>query len=377
MDFALSEDHQMIRDMAREFADEVLAPQAAELEKTREFPEETLKKMAELGLLTPPVPEEYGGPGLDTLAYAIIGEEVARGCGSTATILGAHCSLCCMPILTFGTDEQKRKYLPQLTSAEKIGAFGLTEPSAGSDAAGIRTKAVKDGDYYVINGHKQWITNGHYAGIFVILANTNPKAGLRGITAFILDRDTPGFSTGKIEETMGIRGSAQTELHFEDVRLHKDQILGGERGLGRGFLMAMRVLDSGRIGVAAASVGIAQAALEAAVKYSKEREQFGSALKGFQAIQFMIADMSTELRAARLMTHYAAWAKDNNPKCTLEAAQAKLYASEVVGRVTDLALQIHFPLERYYRDARIKRIYEGTNEIQRMVIAHEVLRRIR
>jgi alkylation response protein AidB-like acyl-CoA dehydrogenase len=385
MDFMLSEDHQMVKDMAREFAEEVLAPQAAELERTRAFPQATLKKMAELGLLTPPIPEEYGGPGLDTLSYALIGEQIARACGSTATILGAHCSLCCMPILLFGTDEQKKKYLPQLTSGDKIGAFGLTEPSAGSDAAGIRTKAEPDGDFYVINGHKQWITNGHYAGIFILMATTNPKAGLRGITGFIVDRDTPGFTTGKIEETMGIRGTVQTELHFENVRVPKENILGGERGLGKGFLMAMKTLDSGRIGVAAASIGIAQAALEAAVKYSKERVQFEKALKDFQAIQFMIADMATELQAARLMTYYAAWTKDaNHGKCTLEAAQAKLYASEVVGRVTDLALQIHggygytkdFPLERYYRDARIKRIYEGTNEIQRMVIAHEVLRKM-
>ncbi|MEP0813212.1 MAG: acyl-CoA dehydrogenase [bacterium] len=385
MDFALSEEHEMIRQMAREFAEEVLAPAAAQLEQTREFPKENLKKMAELGLLTPPIPEEYGGPGLDTISYAIIGEEVARACGSTATIMGAHCSLCSMPILMFGTEEQKKHYLPQLCSAEKIGAFGLTEPSAGSDAAGIRTRAVKDGSDYVLNGHKQWITNGHYADVFIIMATTNPEAGLRGITPFLLERGAPGFTTGKIEETMGIRGTVQTELHFENVRIPETDILGGPKSVGRGFLMAMKTLDSGRIGVGAASVGIAQAALEAAVKYSKEREQFGSKLKDFQAIQWMIADMATELQAARLMVYYAAWAKDaHHGKCTLEAAQAKLYASEVCGKVTDLALQIHggygytkdFPLERYYRDARIKRIYEGTNEIQRMVIAHEVLRKM-
>jgi len=383
MNFGLTEEQQLIEKTARRFADEYLAPHAVELETTREFPWENVRMMAKLGMLCPPIPAEYGGGGLDTVSYAVIGEEVARACASTATILGAHCSLCAVPFYTYGTDEQKREYLPKLCSGEMIGAFALTEPQAGSDAANMQTMAVREGDYFVINGAKQWITNGKYAGVVILLAQTNKDLGLRGITPFIIDDGIPGFTKGKVEETLGIRGTTQTELHFENVKIHKDKLLGGEKSIGRGFAYAMATLDGGRIGVASASVGIAQAALEAAVKYSKEREQFGKKISEFQAIQWMIADMSTEITAARLLTRYAAWLKDTVGRCSLEAAQAKLYASEAAGRATDMALQIHggygyskdYPLERYYRDARIKRIYEGTNEIQKMVISREVLKK--
>ena len=381
MDFELTDEQKMVRDSIRKFAEAELMPVCAELDKTRDFPWDTVKKMAELGFLAPPLPADYGGGGLDQVSYAIIGEEVARGCASHATILGAHCSLCVMPIHDFGTDEQKQKYLPKLASGEWMGAFSLTEPDAGSDASNLQTIAKKDGEDYIINGQKQWCTNGAEAYVVILFANTNPEAGLRGITPFIIEDGVEGFSKGHIEDTMGIRGSHQTELYFKDVRVHESQILGGPGNVGKGFKIAMMVLDGGRVGMASASVGIAQAALEAAVRYSKEREQFGKKIGEFQAIQWMLADSAAELEAARMLTYYAAWMKDTGKPVTGTAAMAKMFASEVCGRVCDRALQIHggygysreYPLERFVRDARIKRIYEGTNEIQRMVIAREVL----
>jgi len=343
-----------------------------------------VRKLAELGFLAPIVPKQYGGAELDTISYTIIGEEVARGCASHATILGAHCSLCCAPILSFGTEEQKNKYLPKLARGEWIGAFSLTEPQAGSDASNIRTIAEKKNGYYVINGQKQWCTNGAEASVIILFASTNPEAGLRGITPFIIEKEnTKGLRTGKIEDTLGIRGTHQTELYFENAEVPEDNILGGEKNIGRGFQVAMKTLDGGRIGMASASLGIAQAALETAVKYANQREQFGKKISEFQAIQWMIADMATELEAARQLTYYAAWLKDTGKPHTCEAAMAKMFASEVCWRICDKALQIHggygyskeYPLERYLRDARIKRIYEGTNEIQRLVISREILRR--
>ncbi|OPX22727.1 MAG: acyl-CoA dehydrogenase [Planctomycetales bacterium 4484_113] len=383
MDFELTDEQKMVRDTIRKFAETELMPVCAELDNTREFPWDTIKKMAELGFLAPPLPTEYGGGGLDHVAYAIVGEEVARGCASHATILGAHCSLCVMGIHDFGTDEQKQKYLPKLASGEWLGAYSLTEPGAGSDASNLQTIAKKEGEYYIINGQKQWCTNGAEAKVVILFANTNPEAGLRGITPFIIEDGVEGFTKGHIEDTMGIRGSHQTELHFKDVRVHESQILGGEKSIGRGFKIAMIILDNGRIGMAAASVGIAQAALEAAVKYAKEREQFGKKIAEFQAIQWMLADSAAEIEAARRLTYYAAWMKSTGQRVTGEAAMAKMFASEVCGRVCDRALQIHggygysreYPLERLVRDARIKRIYEGTNEIQRLVISRDVLRK--
>ena len=382
MNFQLTEEQLMVRDSIRKFAEAELAPKATELDREREFPWATIRKMGELGFLAPPVPEEYGGPGMDSISYLLIGIEVARACASTATILGAHCSLACVPILEFGTEEQKRKYLPKLCSGEWMGAFSLTEPNAGSDASNLETVAKKDGEYYLINGHKQWCTNGAEASVIILFANTNPEAGLRGITPFIIEKGMEGYSVGHIEDTMGIRGSHQTELHFENCRVHESQILGGPDNVGKGFKYAMLTLDGGRIGMAGASIGIAQAALEAAVKYANQREQFGQKIANFQAIQWMIADSATELEAAKQLTYYAAWLKGAGKKVTAEAAMAKMFASEVAWRVTDRALQVHggygysreYPLERFVRDARIKRIYEGTNEIQRLVIAREVLR---
>ena len=383
MDFELNEEQLMVRDTIRKFAETELAPKAAELDNTREFPWDTVRKMGELGYLAPPVPEEYGGGGMDSISYLIIGMEVARCCASHATILGAHCSLAVLSILQFGTDEQKQKYLPKMCSGEWMGAFSLTEPNAGSDASNLETVAVKDGEHYVINGQKQWCTNGAEASVIVLFANTNPDAGLRGITPFIIEKDMEGYSVGNIEDTMGIRGSHQTDLHFENCKVHESQILGGAGSIGKGFKVAMTILDNGRIGMAGASIGIAQAALEAAVKYANQREQFGQKIANFQAIQWMVSDMATELEAAKQLTYYAAWLKGAGKKVTAEAAMAKMFASEVAGRVTDMALQVHggygysreYPLERFVRDARIKRIYEGTNEIQRLVVSREILRR--
>jgi len=383
MNFEFTEEQQMVRDAARKFAEAELMPHAKELDNTREFPWDAVRQMGELGFLGAPVPEEYGGSGMDAISYLLIGIEIARACASTATILGAHCSLAIMPILEFGTEEQKKKYLPKLCSGEWIGAFSLTEPNAGSDASNLETVAKREGDEFIITGMKQWCTNGAEASVIILFANTNPEAGLRGITPFIIEKGMEGFTVGHIEDTMGIRGSHQTELHFENCRVHKDQILGGEGSIGKGFMYAMKTLDGGRIGMAGASIGIAQAALEHAVKYSHQRVQFGHEIAQFQAIQWMIADMATEIEAARHLSYYAAWLKSKGKKCTAEAAMAKMFASEVAGRVTDMALQIHggygysreYPMERLVRDARIKRIYEGTNEIQRLVISREILKR--
>jgi alkylation response protein AidB-like acyl-CoA dehydrogenase len=383
MNFEFTEEQLMVRDAIRKFAETELEPLAAELDKTREFPWDTVRKLGELGFLGAPVPEEYGGGGMDSISYLIIGMEVARCCASHATILGAHCSLAVLSILQFGTEEQKQKYLPKMCSGEWMGAFSLTEPNAGSDASNLQTMAVKDGEHFVINGQKQWCTNGAEASVIVLFANTNPDAGLRGITPFIIEKEMEGFKAGHIEDTMGIRGSHQTDMHFENCRVHESQILGGEGSIGKGFKIAMTILDNGRIGMAGASIGIAQAALEAAVKYANQREQFGQKISHFQAIQWMVADMATEIEAAKNLTYYAAWLKGEGKKVTAEAAMAKMFASEVAGRVTDMALQIHggygyskeYPLERFVRDARIKRIYEGTNEIQRLVISREILRK--
>lgn len=378
MDFELTEEQQMIRKMVRDFAEREIMPIAQETDETGEFPWETIHKMAPLGLLGLPIPEEYGGAGADNVSFTMALEEIARACGSTAITLDAHTSLACEPIYLFGTEEQKRKYLVPMARGEKLGAFGLTEPEAGSDAGATKTRAVLDGDEWVINGQKIFITNGSIAEVVIIAAVTDPEKGTRGISNFIVEKDTPGFRPGREEEKMGLKGSVTSELFFDDCRVPKENLLGKE---GDGFKQFLISLDGGRIAIGAMAVGLAQAAFEKAVAYSKERVQFGQPIANFQAIQWMIADMATEIDAARLLVYRAAWLKDKGVRFTKEAAMAKLYASEAAERACYKALQIHggygymkeYDVERYYRDNRLCAIAEGTSEIQRLVIARQVL----
>jgi len=378
MDFALTEEQQMIRKMVRDFAEKEIAPIAQETDKKAEFPWELIHKMARLGLLGLPIPEEYGGAGADNVSFAIALEEIARACGSTAITLDAHTSLASEPIYLFGSEAQKRKYLVPLARGEKLGAFGLTEPEAGSDAGATKTRAVLDGDEWVINGQKILITNGSIAGVVVVTAVTDPEKGTRGISSFIVEKGTPGFRPGRDEEKMGLKGSVTSELFFEDCRVPKENLLGQE---GQGFKQFLITLDAGRIAIAAMALGLAQGAFEKAVAYSRERVQFGQPIAKFQAIQWMIADMATEIDAARLLVYRAAWLKDKGVRFTREAAMAKLYASETAERACYKALQIHggygytkeYDVERMYRDQRLCAIGEGTSEIQRLVIARQVL----
>ncbi len=378
MDFELTEEQQMIRKMVRDFAEREIMPIAQETDETGEFPWETIHKMAPLGLLGLPIPEEYGGAGADNVSFTIALEEIARACGSTAITLDVHTSLACELIYLFGTEEQKRKYLVPMARGEKLGAFGLTEPEAGSDAGATKTRAVLDGDEWVINGQKIFITNGSIAEVVIIAAVTDPEKGTRGISNFIVEKDTPGFRPGREEEKMGLKGSVTSELFFDDCRVPKENLLGKE---GDGFKQFLITLDGGRIAIGAMAVGLAQAAFEKAVAYSKERVQFGQPIANFQAIQWMIADMATEIDAARLLVYRAAWLKDKGMRFTKEAAMAKLYASEAAERACYKALQIHggygymkeYDVERYYRDNRLCAIAEGTSEIQRLVIARQVL----
>jgi alkylation response protein AidB-like acyl-CoA dehydrogenase len=378
MNFQLTEEQQMIRKMVRDFAEREIAPIAQETDKTGEFPWELIRKMASLGLLGLPIPEEYGGAGADYVSFAIALEEIARACGSTAITLDAHTSLACEPIYLFGTEEQKRKYLVPMARGEKLGAFGLTEPEAGSDAGATKTRAVLDGDEWVINGQKIFITNGSIADVVVITAVTDPEKGTRGISNFIVEKGMPGFRPGRDEEKMGLKGSITSELFFEDCRVPRENLLGKE---GEGLKQSLITLDGGRIAIGAMAVGLAQAAFEKAAAYSKERVQFGQPIANFQAIQWMIADMATEIEAARLLVYRAAWLKDQGVRFTKEAAMAKLYASEVAERACYKALQIHggygymreYDVERMYRDQRLCAIGEGTSEIQRLVIARQVL----
>jgi len=365
--------------MVRDFAEKDVAPLAAELDEKGEVPFENIKTMGRLGLLGLTAPEEYGGCGADTISYVIAIEELSKACASTAIVMAVQNSLVNYGLAKFGTEEQKQKYLTRLVTGEWIGAFALTEPGAGSDAAAQRTTAVRDGDDYVLNGSKCFITNGGFADVVIVFAMTDKSRGTRGISAFIVEKTFPGFSVGKEENKMGIRGTNTSELIFEDCRVPAENLLGKE---GQGFKIAMVTLDAGRIGVGAQAVGIAQAAFEAAAEYAKTREQFGGPISRLQAIQWMIADMATRIEAARLLVYNAALKKDSGERFTKEAAMAKLYASETAAFVVDCALQIHggygymkeYPVERYYRDARITRIYEGTSEIQRLVIANQVLR---
>lgn len=374
MDFKQDEIHQDLLDMFRDFAENAVKPLAAEIDKTERFPEENVATMAEMGLLGIPFPEEYGGTGMDNLAYAQCVEELSKVCASTGVIVSAHTSLCATPIFMFGTEEQKKKYLVPLAAGEKLGAFGLTEPGAGTDASGQKTTAVDAGDHWVLNGSKIFITNGGPAGIYVVFAMTDKSAGNHGISAFIVESGFEGFSVGKHEEKMGIRGSATSELVFEDCIVPKENLLGE---LNKGFKIAMMTLDGGRIGIAAQALGIAEGAIDETVNYVKERKQFGKALSQFQNTQFELAAMKANTEAAKLLVYRAACAKDDHEKYTHLAAMAKLVASENASDVTRRCLQLFggygytrdYPIERMMRDAKITEIYEGTSEVQKMVIS--------
>ncbi|HEY4589980.1 MAG TPA: acyl-CoA dehydrogenase [Thermoanaerobaculia bacterium] len=378
MRIELSEEQKMLQESVRRFAEEVVRPRAKEIDESGEFPRSFFDQAGELGLAGVAVPEEYGGAGMDTVSYCIVIEEISRVCATSGVILSVNNSLVCDPLLKFGTEEQKKEFLTPLAAGRKLGCFALTEPGAGSDPAGIRTMARRDGDDYVLDGNKIFITNGTDADVALVFASVDLEKKHKGITCFIVPADTRGYSHGTHEFKLGVNASGTTELAFESLRIPARYRLGEE---GDGFKVAMATLDGGRIGIAAQAVGIAQGAFEEALAYSQEREQFGSHLSDFQAIQFYLADMSTELDAARLLTWKAAWAKENQKRYTLEAAQAKLFASEMAQRVTNKALQIHggygytkeYNVERYFRDARITEIYEGTSEIQKMVIADWVL----
>jgi butyryl-CoA dehydrogenase len=377
MEFELNDEQQMIRKMVREFAEKELVPHAAEVDAQGQFPWESIRKMGELGLLGLNVPEAYGGAGADMVSYAIAIEEIARACGSTAITVAAH-ALCTTPLTLFGSEEQRRKYLVPLAQGRKLGAFGLTEPGAGSDAAAVKTTATRDGDGWVLNGSKILISNGSIADVLIIVAVTDKSKGTRGISAFIVEKGTPGFTPGREEDKMGLRGSVTSQLFFENCRVPAANLLGNE---GDGFKYALATLDSGRIGIGAMSVGLAQAALEASLRYAKERVQFGQPIASFQAIQWMLADMGTQIEAARLLVHRAATLKDKGQRFTKEAAMAKLFASEMAERACHKAIQIHggygyvreYAVERFYRDVRLCEIGEGTSEVQRLVIARQLL----
>ena len=379
MDFSLTKQEKLFLQMIREFAEKEVKPLAAEVDEQERFPLETVGKMAKIGLMGIPVPKEDGGAGSTNQMYTMAVEELSRVCATTGVIVSAHTSLCVAPIMEHGTEEQKKKYLPKLASGQWLGAFGLTEPNAGTDASAQQTVATPDGDGYIINGTKIFITNAEYADVFIIFAMTDKSLGTKGITAFILEKGMKGFSIGKKELKMGIRGSATCELIFEDVRVSKDQVLGK---IGGGFGIAMKTLDGGRIGIASQALGIAQGALDETVKYTKERKQFKRAIAQFQNTQFQLADMKTKVEAARLLVRSAAYKKDMKMPYSADAAMAKLFAAETSMEVTTKAVQLHggygytreYPVERMMRDAKITEIYEGTSEVQRMVISANLLK---
>ncbi len=379
MDFSLTEEQEAIRQMAAEFADKELAPHARELDAKGEYPWDNLRKLARYGYLGMMLPAEFGGSGADVLSHTLCVEEVSRACAATGVIMEIHSSLTCDGIYRFGTDEQKARYLPALARGEKIGAFALTEPGAGSDPSGIRTVAARDGNDFVINGTKHFITGAGQAHVYLLFAMTDPSKGTKGISAFIVEKGMPGLSFGPPEDKMGIRASHTGELIFRDCRVPAENLVGSE---GEGYKIALTLLDGGRIGIGAQAVGIARAAFDAALRYSQERVQFGQAISGFQAIQWMLADMATEIEAARLLVYRAAYLRGKGVRCTKEVAMAKLFASEVAMRTTIKAVQIHggygymreYNVERYMRDAKITEIYEGTSEIMRLLIASALLR---
>jgi butyryl-CoA dehydrogenase len=379
MEFQLTEEQQLIRETARQFADEYLAPRAPQHDQTAEFTAEQARRLGELGFLGMQVPEEYGGSALDSISYVLAMEEVSRGDAATSVTMTVQNSLVNWPLVRFGTPEQKRKYLPRLATGEWLGCYALTEPVAGSDPASMGTGAVEDGDSFVLNGSKIFISNGGVADLALVWAQTHRELKHKGVTAFIVEKGMPGFEVGAEEHKMGIRGSNTVELYFKNCRVPKANILGEQ---GDGFKIAMMTLDGGRIGIAAQAVGIAQAAMDAAVQYAQQRKAFGRPIAELEGIQFKIADMAAEIQASRLLTYYAAWTKDQGGRYTKQAAMAKLHASETATRVAHMAVQVHggygylrdFPVERLYRDARITEIYEGTSEIQRLVIAGQVLK---
>ncbi|MDD4781898.1 MAG: acyl-CoA dehydrogenase [Tissierellia bacterium] len=379
MNFQLSKEQEMARQLFRDFAEKEVKPLAQEIDEEERFPIETVEKFKKYGFLGMPFPKEYGGQGCDILTYVMAIEELSKVCATTGTILAAHTSLCAAPIYEFGTEEQKQKYLTKLASGEWLGAFGLTESGAGTDAAGQQTKAVLEGDHYVLNGSKIFITNAAYADVFIIMAMTDKSKGTKGITAFIVEKSFPGFYVGKQELKMGIRGSSTCELIFQECIVPKDNLLGKE---GQGFKLAMKTLDSARAGVAAQAIGIAQGAINETIKYTKERKQFGRSISQFQNTQFQLADMQTKVDAARMLVYRAACAKDANQPYGVESAMAKLFASQTAMEVTTKAVQLYggygytrdYPVERMMRDAKITEIYEGTSEVQRMVISGDMLK---
>jgi len=378
MNFSLTKEQEFVRKMVRDFAETEVEPLAADIDAEHRFPEETVEKMAQYGLLGVPFPTEYGGAGGDHISYAITVEELSKKCASTGVICSAHTSLCCWPIFNWGTEEQKQKYLPDLLSGKKLGAFGLTEPNAGTDASGQQTRAVDGGDCWILDGAKVFITNGGYADVFVVMAMTDKSKGNHGISSFIVEKGDPGFSIGKTEDKMGICASSTTELIFQECKIPKDRLLGE---IGQGFKVAMSTLDGGRIGIASQALGIAQGALDVTVEYMKARKQFGKSLSKFQALQFVVADLETQIQAARLLVYRAADMKDKHLPYGPAAAMAKLFAAETAMHVTTKCVQLHggygytkdYPVERMMRDAKITEIYEGTSEVQRMVIAASVL----
>ncbi|MBI3406640.1 MAG: acyl-CoA dehydrogenase [Acidobacteria bacterium] len=379
MNLGLTEEQKLLQRTVHEFADAEVKPLAKQIDETGEFPRETFRKAAELGLTGVAIPEADGGSGFEHVSYAIVVEEISRVCASTGVILSVQNSLFCDPIHRLGTPDQKKKFLGPFARGEKIGCYGLTEPQAGSNAAALQTRAVLHGDKYILNGTKAWITNGGVADAAIVYVNTAPDKGEKGITALLVEKGTPGFKVGKEEKKLGIHATACTELIFTDCEVPVTNRLGEE---GQGYKIALSTLDAGRVGIAAQAVGIAQGAFEESLKYSKERMAFGQPISQFQAIQFMLADMSTEIEAARLLTRKAAWKNDSGQRFSMEASIAKLFASEMATRVTHKAIQVHggygysceYPVERMYRDARITEIYEGTSEIQRLVIASNVLK---
>jgi alkylation response protein AidB-like acyl-CoA dehydrogenase len=383
MDFTLDKKHEMARSLFRDFAQNEVKPLAQEVDEEERFPIETVQKMAKYGFMGIPIPREYGGQGCDPLTYVMCVEELAKVCGTTAVIVSSHTSLCMDPILTFGTEEQKQKYLPDLASGKKLGAFGLTEPGAGTDAQGQQTKAVLDGDEWVLNGSKCFITNGKYADVYIIIAVTGTveKHGrkMKEISAFIVEKGTPGFTFGTKEKKMGIRGSATYELIFTDCRIPKENLLGQR---GKGFNIAMHTLDGGRIGIASQALGLAEGALDLTIDYVKERKQFGRSIAQFQNTQFQIADLKTRCDAAQMLVYRAAKAKETQKRYSVEAAEAKLFAAEAASAVTSKCVQLHggygyirdYDVERMMRDAKITEIYEGTSEVMRMVISGSLLK---
>lgn len=379
MNFSLTKEHELFLQMIRTFAEKEVKPLAAEVDEQERFPIETVQKMAKLGIMGIPFPSEYGGANGDNMLYSMAVEELSKYCATTGVIVSAHTSLCAAPIFEHGTEDQKRKYLPNLCSGEWIGAFGLTEPNAGTDASAQQTTAIVDGDAFILNGSKIFITNAVYAHVYIVMAMTDKSKGTRGISAFIVERDTPGFSIGKKEKKMGIRGSATCELVFENCRIPKENLLGK---LGGGFGIAMKTLDGGRIGIASQALGIAQGAMDETLKYIKERKQFGKQIGQFQNTQFQLADLDTKIEASRLLVRVAAFKKDHKLPYAVDAARAKLFASETAMEVTNKAIQFHggygytreYPVERMMRDAKITEIYEGTSEVQRMVIAAHLMK---